>query len=169
MKGLKPGELYGVGGAVCVVPAECCLLEMWTPDRGANQTMGTPLIDVPPNDLGLSKFAEWCNDDDSDPLEDQLAKKAIPFHGGEIPHLMSMAGNARLVFCDSQATGQPTTILVVPIRGIDWWAEKYYYFIGMDEPRALEDEGFWVHHYDDFERLVRAAYAERKRRQQAGG
>ena len=114
--------------------------------------------DVPENPIGLSKFAGWDDMCRGKPLLHQLEAAGIPYETVDIPHLVGMAGCARLVFYTSVATGKPITTLLVPLRGdIDSFGEEYYIWIGMTREQALESESRWLDWYAEAREIVKRA------------
>lgn len=84
---------------------------------------------APANDFGLVATATWDDFTTSQPLEDQLAAQDVAVELHELPYIVGMGGNARLMFYVSPRTGKSMTVLAVPHRpDVDQFAEDYYYF-----------------------------------------
>jgi hypothetical protein len=109
-----------------------------------------------PNAISLTHYHGWDDSCASGPLCDQLATAKIPFEQMDVPHLVSMAGNASLVFYVSPKTGKPVTVLLIPSRAdIDSFGEEYFYFEGMTREQAMADERFWPDAYEQARGTVR--------------
>jgi hypothetical protein len=128
------------------------------------------MLSFPPNDIGLTKYTGYSDFSSNGTLEDQLDKAGVKYIEALIPHLVGMAGEARLLFYTSPKTGSHVTVLVVPLRGdIDSFGEDYYYFEGVSMEDALRDESRWLNAYDVGRAMVKEAIREQIRAKQPRG
>ncbi len=115
---------------------------------------------APSNTIGLTHIAGWTDLMAGDRLEDQLEKAAVAIEKQDIPTIVGMGGCARLVGYTSQRTGQPVTVLVVPLQGdIDSWAEDYYIFGGLsfEDATRMTD---WHERYDTCNALRKQSFRD---------
>ena len=102
------------------------------------------MFDAYPNPIGLTSVKQWSSDGPGQPLDGQLEDLGIQYRVKEIPHLVGMGGNARLILYRSPKDGALVVVLVTPHAAADSCAETYYNFRGMDEAKALASEDWWV-------------------------
>jgi hypothetical protein len=77
-------------------------------------------LPVSANGIGLSFYHGWSCDGPGDPYERQLESAGGIYDIVPIPHLIGMAGCAKLI-CHASMSGEPVTVFVVPYHGGDTW------------------------------------------------
>ena len=105
---------------------------------------------VADNEIGLTGFATVTDPRRDETLEAQLAAQRVEYTKINLPFLIGMGGDASLICYTSPKSGQPVTVLCVPLRpDIDSFAEDYYYFVGLgqDDALALSPDD-WIARYD---------------------
>lgn len=103
------------------------------------------------NDFGLTRIAFYDSTGRTPPLEKQLTDMGVSYRIRELPSIVGMGGNARLVFYTSPFADHAVTVLVVPGQPeIDQQVETYWYFEGLSEAVATagDVDTRWAELYD---------------------
>ncbi len=115
-----------------------------------------PFLEIPPSQIGLTRFNYWDDKQPNSDLRGQLKKGRIQYSEAPIRHPVGTDGTASLVFYNSPKSGKPITVLVVAHRPASF-SEDYFYFEGMTKEQALRDEEWWLIAYEAAEQLVYGA------------